>query len=231
LLAISFLAAVAHLVLVLIKTPHRFKNVLALPSILHLISVPVLAALSWFNHYHSLRSSSIILLFWPVYLISLATTLRTQYSQLQHRESKSLYNHVYGDWDSTAKASLALFATSVGFGIFAWVIEVIGPEQGGIRLGEDVDYATSKPKSNGYQEVSGDNASDIIVEESGDESSMMNVKKMEDKIAMGHSDSPVLKANIYSRLTFGFLTRESLYLVRTSVQRKMSYADSAPLIV
>lgn len=201
------MTAVIHLVLVLVKTPHRFKNVLLLPSILHMISVPVLAALSWFNHLHSLRSSSIVLLFWPTYLIALATTLRTQYSQLQHHESKLLYNHVYGNWNPTAKASLAMFASSVGFGIFAWVIEIIGPEQSGIRLGGDVDYTASKSKSNGYHAVS-DDGSDIIVEESGDESSMMDGKKLEDKIALGHSESPVLKANIYSRLTFGFLTRE-----------------------
>ena len=201
------MTAVIHLVLVLVKTPHRFKNVLLLPSILHMISVPVLAALSWFDHLHSLRSSSIVLLFWPTYLIALATTLRTQYSQLQHHESKLLYNHVYGNWNPTAKASLAMFASSVGFGIFAWVIEIIGPEQSGIRLGDDVDYTASKSKSNGYHAVS-DDGSDIIVEESGDESSMMDGKKLEDKIALGHSESPVLKANIYSRLTFGFLTRE-----------------------
>jgi len=213
-LAVSFLTAVVHLVLVLVKTPHRFKNVLILPSVLHLISIPVLAALSWFNHLHSLRSSSVILLFWPVYLIAIATTLRTQYSQLQHHESISLYNHVYGNWNPTAKASLALFASSVGFGIFAWIIEIIGPEQGGIRLGDEVDYATSKSKSNGYHAVS-DDASDIIVEESGDESSMMDGKKLEDKIAMTHSESPVLKANIYSRLTFGYLTREPDRSVKT----------------
>ena len=100
-----------------------------------------------------------------------------------------------------------MFASSVGFGIFAWVIEIIGPEQSGIRLGDDVDYTASKSKSNGYHAVS-DDGSDIIVEESGDESSMMDGKKLEDKIALGHSESPVLKANIYSRLTFGFLTRE-----------------------
>jgi len=230
-LIIAFVTAVVHLVLVLVHTPHAFKNIITLPSVLHLLAIPVLAALSWFNHLYSLRSSSVILLFWPVYLIALATVFRTRFSMLQQDHSTPLYGagYIYGSWNKTGKASFALFACSVGFGIMAWIVDIFGPEQGGIRIGEEIDYANgngktqngkankvktkprSRSRSRGYQGVASDDE-DVIAEVSGEDDSGEDrpaKKTIEEKIAMEHAESPVLKANIYSRLTFGFLTRKS----------------------
>ena len=150
------------------------------------------------------------------------------------------YSHVYGLWNKSGKASFALFACSVGFGVMAWIVDIFGPEQGGIRIGEDVDYANgngktknlkskakitsrsrSRSRSGGYQEVASDDE-DVIAEEDGEDDHVENGSGKRDigeKIALEHAESPVLKANIYSRLTFGFLTRE-LYRSAVSVGSK-----------
>lgn len=170
----------------------------------------MLTALSYLNHFYSLRSSSIILLFWPVYLASIAVSLRTRFSQLHKLHGRDLYTHVYGEWNATGKAEIAMFAASLGFGIIAWAVEIVGPEQSGIRIGEEIDYVKGKKGNGEYEEVFSEDGENGTISE-GDEESVEErapKKTMEEKVAMEDAESPVLRANIYSRLTFGYLTRE-----------------------
>jgi hypothetical protein len=147
---------------------------------------------------------------------------------LHQDRSTPLYgsSYVYGAWNRTGKASFALFACSIGFGVMAWIVDIFGPEQGGIKIGEEVDYGNgkgnpsknvksrtrsrSRSRSGGYQGVSSDD-DHVIAEESGEDDGQEDrsaTRTLGEKIALEHAESPVLKANIYSRLTFGFLTRK-----------------------
>lgn len=239
--ALGFLTALAVLILEFIYLPNSFSNIVILPSILHLIALSVLAATSWYNHWYSLRSSTVILLFWPPFLLAIATTLRTQFSQ---DPSDRNYQQVYGLWNSAGKAITAMSIVSFGFAIIAWLVEIWGPESGSIRIGEEIDYVNgSSPKSplassrtrpqphsrsTGAADTSysrlprSEENEEVILEQdeemvdgrrvengNGGVGRQVSVKRdMEEKITMEEAESPVLRANIYSRLTFGFLTRK-----------------------
>lgn len=200
LLSISAILALVHLVLKALTIQQPFTNIHLLPAILHLASLPMLMLLAIQNHHHSLRSSSIILLFWPIYVVAIAVYMRTRIAMISLGQNHSAG---WGSWDSPlAKASLAMFLASVSFGALAWVVECWGPEEGGIVLGDEVDYKT-KGKTNGNA-AHGDEA----VFDAGSDAGAGG-ESMEEKVLMEDNESPFLRANIYSRLWFMWLTRES----------------------
>jgi ATP-binding cassette subfamily C (CFTR/MRP) protein 1 len=122
-----------------------------------------------------------------------------------------------------------MLASSVGFGVLAWFIEIFGPEQGGIRIGEGIDYSKgdSKRKTKSNYTAAGIDNNSVISEDSEGENDQQSANRltMEDKIAMEEVESPVLRANIYSRLTFGYLTP----LMRLGVKRFIEEDDIWPL--
>lgn len=239
--------AIVNVVLLLVSLPHRFSNIFMLPAILHLIAMPILLALSHLNHQRSLRSSSVVLIFWPIYLSAIAVIFRTRINIValgqQHQSGG------FGRSDGLGWTAFAMYLASVTLGVIAWLIECWGPDNARITLKENVEYNGSAKSSDrkhsrrtlsrirsssndsarangtnghkgGYEPVFSDEA-DIPQEVDEDrvdhygneiEGDSSLSKGIEEKIMMEDSESPVLRANIYNRLTFGWLTRESYLL-------------------
>jgi ATP-binding cassette subfamily C (CFTR/MRP) protein 1 len=232
LLILATVFALVNVILQLVALPHRFSNIFVLPSLLHLIAMPVLLVLSHLNHQRSIRSSSVVLIFWPIYLFAIGAVLRTRINIValgqQHQSGG------FGRSDGLGWTAFAMYLASVATGIVAWLIECWGPDNNRISLRDDVEYdKSSKPvdrklsrrslsrirssssagNKNGYEPVFSDEADipqeideDSVQNGNGENSS--NGKGIEEKIMMEDSESPVLRSNIYNRLTFGWLTRE-----------------------
>jgi hypothetical protein len=104
-------ASVTNLVLII----HLHKSVPVLQSyILEPVAVSSSIALTYFNHTRERRSSSILLLFWPIYLICLAVWARSVVTR-----------------DFDYDRSLLFLKGGVGLlGLASFVLECIGPEMG-----------------------------------------------------------------------------------------------------
>lgn len=202
LLGVAMVLAVVHVVLSALSIPRPFTNIHLLPPLLHLISIPVLLLLIVRNHHHSLRSSSIILLFWPLYIVAIAIHLRTRIAMISLDQNDSAG---CGHWTSLAKSSLGVYLASVSFGALAWIVECWGPEEGGIKLDDDVDYKKGSRDDEAVSEAGGDT--------------------MEAKILMQDNESPFLRANIYSRLWFMWLTP----MMKLGARRYITEDDMWPL--
>ncbi|KAJ7248513.1 P-loop containing nucleoside triphosphate hydrolase protein [Mycena rebaudengoi] len=111
LLALALVASVTNLVLII----HLHKSVPVLQSyILEPVAVSSSIALTYFNHTRERRSSSILLLFWPIYLICLAVWARSVVTR-----------------DFDYDRSLLFLKGGVGLlGLASFVLECIGPEMG-----------------------------------------------------------------------------------------------------
>lgn len=232
----------------LISLPHRFSNVFMLPSILHFLAMPMLLVLSHLNHQRSLRSSSVVLIFWPIYLSAVAVVLRTRINIVALGQQPT--SGGFGRSDALGWTTFAMYMASMTFGAIAWLIECWGPDNGGVALYSTTDYSGAKGKDrkhsrrslsrirssssasahvngakNGYEPVFSDEA-DIPREVDEDrlegQGESSADKGIEEKLFMEDSESPVLGANIYNRLTFGWLTREC----SASPLQTMSDADS-----
>ncbi|KAJ9099303.1 hypothetical protein QFC21_004184 [Naganishia friedmannii] len=257
LLSLATVFAIVNVILLLVSLPHRFSNIFMLPAILHLIAMPVLLVLSHLNHQRSLRSSSVVLIFWPIYLSVIGVVLRTRINIValgQQGESGG-----FGRSDGLGWTAFAMYLASVTLGIVAWLIECWGPDNSRITLKENVDYdGSAKPSDRkhsrrslsrirsssndsvrgngakpGYEPVFSDEA-DIPRED--DEDRVDNYgneidgdsplkKGIEEKIMMEDSESPVLRSNIYNRLTFGWLTP----MMRLGAKRYIEEDDMWPL--
>jgi ATP-binding cassette subfamily C (CFTR/MRP) protein 1 len=223
--------ALIHVILSLISLPHRFSNVFMLPSILNFLAMPMLLVLSHLNHQRSLRSSTVVLLFWPIYLMSVAVVLRTRINIVALGQQSQ--SGGFGRSDGLGWTTFAIYLASLLFGIIAWLIECWGPDNAGIALYSTTDYAGAKSKDrkpsrrslsrirssssasrangskNGYEPVFSDEA-DIPreVDEDRLDGDGDGDQGLEEKLFMEDSESPVLRSNIYNRLTFGWLTRK-----------------------
>lgn len=216
LLSIAAVFAVIHLVLKALTVTHPFKNIHMLPPLLHALAIPMLAFLSYENHHYSIRSSSVILLFWPVYVFSIALYLRTKIAMISLGQNDTAgWEH----WNAKGKATLAMFIISVGFAMIAWFIECWSPEESGIKLGDGVDYSATKNKTmNG-------NRFEAIDEVEEEEEEAVGNSDMEHKVLMEDNESPMLRANIYSRLTFAWLTP----MMKLGAKRYITEDDMWPL--
>lgn len=67
------------------------------------------------NHLHMRRSSTLLLVFWPLYILALATWART--------------SHSIG-WFDTHWIDLGLVSSIVAVGTILWILECVGPEHG-----------------------------------------------------------------------------------------------------
>lgn len=164
-----------------LSTAHFALLLLALISLLHLTT---------YNHHTSRRSSTLILLFWPVYVLISAVRLRTMINTGQFSPKRN----------TTADLTReTLWLASIVFGLTDFMLELYSPERkwqsfklahwrkdGKIRL-DDSDEEDEA--LNGVDAVNGGGAV------AGKEQDGM--------------ESPVVTANIYERLTFSWLTRES----------------------
>lgn len=195
--------------------------------------MPLLLALSHQNHQHSLRSSSVILIFWPLYLFSIAITLRTLINIIALGQQPTSGGFARGG--ALGWTAEGMYLASIGCGIVAWLIECYGPENRGITLRDEVTYdkapaltvtaAGRKPSRRSLGRVRSSSTGSVrgnghkhghapVFADEGDipqevDEDRQDGEGMEDKVAMKDYESPVLRANIYNRLTFGWLTRES----------------------
>lgn len=238
LLSLATIFALVNVILLLVSLPHRFSNIFMLPAILHLIAMPILLVLSHLNHQRSLRSSSVVLIFWPIYLSVIGVVLRTRINIValgQQHESGG-----FGRSDGLGWTAFAMYLASVTVGIVAWLIECWGPDNSRIVLKENVEYDSSTKPSDrkhsrrslsrirsssndsargngtngnkaGYEPVFSDEADiprEVDEDRADNEGDSLMDKGIEEKIMMEDSESPVLRSNIYNRLTFGWLTRK-----------------------
>ena len=143
------------------------------------------------NHHTSRTSSSLVLLFWPAYVLISAVRIRTLYLT---GHFASVITHTVDGRITIARESLWL--ASVAFGLAVFVLELYSPEkqwkstwglpwnrEGKIRL-EDEDEARDTVEGPGG----------VIY----------------GKNEYGEMESPVVSANVYERLTFSWLTRKSI---------------------
>lgn len=83
--------------------------------------------LTYFNHTRTRRSSTILLLFWPLYLLLLGLWTRTI---LQTR--LETFRHI-----------LVLKGVTVGLGLIAFLLECAGPEPEGPKANEESPLVTA----------------------------------------------------------------------------------------
>ncbi len=109
LFGLALAASIANLVVVIATKRH-------VPLIefyvLEVIALAVVPCITYLNHYRARTSSSLILLFWPAYILALLIWARTVY----------LSNF------TTFRVVLALRLAVAVFGLFAFVLECFGPE-------------------------------------------------------------------------------------------------------
>lgn len=167
--------------------------------------------LTTYNHHTSRRSSTLILLFWPVYLLISAVRLRTMI--LTGELSLDINGTTSG---RITLAREALWIATIGLGLVDLMLELFSPEkrwkkfkllgpwqkEGKIKL-DDSDEEDEA--ANGVDAVNGGGAVP---------------SKTEDGV-----ESPVVTANIYERLTFSWLTRECS-AERSGIALTCSYAGS-----
>lgn len=156
------------------------------------VTIASFLALTRLNHYTSRRSSDLILLFWPIYVLVAAVRMRTMIltGDLSMGMSET----------STGRIVLAreiCWLSAIGFGLIGFALELFSPEKrwrkmrwfqrsGKIRLDDSDDEDEA---ADGVDSINGGGAV---------------YGKNED----GEMESPVITANLYERLTFSWLTRE-----------------------
>ncbi|KAF9457511.1 multidrug resistance-associated ABC transporter [Collybia nuda] len=120
LLAVSFVCGVTNFGLII----YFQKPVPVIQSyILEPVSLAAATALTYFNHTRTRRSSSLLLIFWPLYLVGLSIWIRTILAR----------DFEYYRFILTLKASVA------GLGLITFGIEAMGPEYDTIpSLGDKV---------------------------------------------------------------------------------------------
>jgi ATP-binding cassette subfamily C (CFTR/MRP) protein 1 len=151
-------------------------------------------ALTFYNHYTSRRSSDLILLFWPIYVLVAAVRVRTMI--ITGALSLGVQDTQEG---KIILAREICWLSSIIIGLMGFTLELFSPEKrwkkmkwmrgnGKIRLddSDDEDEAVD-----GVDSIDGGGA-------------------VTGKNEYGDMESPVVTANLYERLTFSWLTRESL---------------------
>lgn len=151
--------------------------------------------LTYLNHYTSRRSSDLILLFWPLYVLVAAIRVRTMI--ITGALAPYLNKNATG---RLTLAREALWLSSIGIGLIAFTLELFSPEkrwrkfrwtawrsEGKLRL-EDSDEEDEA--DDGVDAINGGGA-------------------VHGKNEDGDIESPVVTANLFERLTFSWLTRES----------------------
>lgn len=133
----------------------------------------------WLNHHTSRTSSALVLLFFPLYALISAVTVRT--AILTGRLNPDLGHTLPGRLTLTREG---LWFSSLGIGFIAFGFELYCPETQW--------KAWRAPWSGGKIRLEDDEESDTVAE-----------PKLDDEV-----ESPVATANIYERLTFSWLTRE-----------------------
>ncbi|WWD18144.1 hypothetical protein CI109_102593 [Kwoniella shandongensis] len=154
------------------------------------VTLLVFALLTNYNHHTSRRSSSIILLFWPAYLIVTAIRLRTMIvtGELGSHLTKSKSGRIF-------LARETFWFASIAVGLIDFVFELYSPEK---RWRKWKAPWTKEGK--------------IALEEDEDEESEDGVDGLDGEGAVpgknehGETESPVTTANIYEQLTFSYLT-------------------------
>lgn len=178
---------------------HRHLPVLALlPLALQTALFALLALVSRLTHTHSIRSSALILAFFPVYLLAAAIVVRTHV--LIARGLTTLYGHGHGA-GAEERAAFALWLGGIALAALGWLVECAGPEGGRIKLVADKDgYERLAVDGDAVGGVE-DSAVRSAASEAGDADEEQREKEQIER------ETPVLRANLYSVLTFGWLTR------------------------
>ena len=158
-LTIAAAFALIHAILTMAVAPRIFANQETYTGLFLFVALIMAIPFTRQNHHYSRRSSSVILSFWPIYLLAVALRIHTII--LQDIRSLSLI----------AKVSFGMWMAAIGFGLIAYGFECLCPE---------------RPGKDGYQPV-GDGEDNDSKEE------LFN-------------ESPMMAANMYSRLTFSWLT-------------------------
>lgn len=141
------------------------------------------AAHTYYNHYTSRRSSDLILLFWPIYVMVAAVRVRTMIIT----GALSLGMQESSDGRMILAREIC-WLSSIGIGLIGFSLELFSPEKRWKKL----------KWMRGGGKIRLDDSDE---DESDDEGTTL---KNED----GDMESPVVTANLYERLTFSWLTRK-----------------------
>lgn len=142
--------------------------------------------LTWLNHHTSRTSANIILLFWPFYTLVSAVRIRTMI--LTGKFSPDITNTDIG---RMTLARESLWLASAVFGLAEFVLELFSPEK--------------RWKSSWWTSEGRIKLPESDEDEERDQVQGLGLSKNE----YGDVESPVVRANIYERLTFSWLTRKS----------------------
>ena len=151
------------------------------------------AAHTYYNHFTSRRSSDLILLFWPIYVLVAAVRVRTMI----------LTGALYRGMQDSAEGRIVLareicWLSSIGIGLIGFALELFSPEKRWKKM----------KWMRGGGKIRLDDSEDEDEDEQG-----TGAGKNED----GDMESPVVTANLYERLTFSWLTRKSAPPSRTGL--------------
>lgn len=152
--------------------------------------------LTYMNHYTSRRSSDLILLFWPIYVLVAAVRIRTMI--LTGNLAPHLNKYSSG---RVVLAREALWLASIGVGLHAFVLELFSPEKQWRKIRWPAWRSEGKVRLEDSDEE--DEADDTVQPINGGGA-------VSGKTEDGDVESPVVTANLYERLTFSWLTRMSL---------------------
>jgi ATP-binding cassette subfamily C (CFTR/MRP) protein 1 len=156
---------------------------------LYLATLIIFIVLGPLNHHTSRQSSTLILIFWPLYLMIAAIRIRTMiYTGTLSRSSESI-----------VVARAAIWLASIVVGLIVFCLELYSPEK---RFKK---WSWTFWKSDGKIKLDEDEEE----EERDGVDSLNGGGVVPGKNEDGDLESPVLTANIYERLTFSWLTRES----------------------
>ncbi|ORX35410.1 putative metal resistance protein ycf1 [Kockovaella imperatae] len=189
LLGISALLATAALGLSL---PSLTTNPLSsVHYLLYLITLLFLIHLTPLNFYTARQSSTLVLLFWPVYLlvsiVRLRTMIITGYLSLELTKTTD---------GRLILARESLWIASIIIGMFDFVLELSGPETKWNKSKWSRPFSKSKGK---IHLDDSDEEADTVGQLNGGRSS-------NGRDEYGDIESPVLTANFYEKLTFSWLT-------------------------
>ena len=148
---------------------------------LYFIVLTLFVHLSSLNHHTARQSSTLVLLFWPIYTLFAVVRLRTMiYTRRLDGSSAS------SPEDRLVIAREALWIASIALGHVDFVIELFSPEKQWRRI---------KTPWSKYGKIA------LEEDEEAD-----TVQGLNGEVPYDEIESPVLTANIYERLSFSWLT-------------------------
>lgn len=111
------MTSVANFVFVVLRAEDIFHDPSLYAAIIQVVALSIAPVLTYFNHGYTRRSSTILLVFYPYHITSIAISLRTQFAFVSN-----------GDNVRTSAAHFAVSLAGLALITATWFLECFGPE-------------------------------------------------------------------------------------------------------